>query len=135
MKKEILILLVLFLCLGACNQNDNANTNNDSYAEEHEGIIANITKPKDAGDAQDGGYRMLVIADIDDEDISGKTNDELTALAQEKDGARYDVNSDMYDEEELELNEGLKVTIYWNGNEGESDPPVREAEKIDVMSE
>lgn len=66
------------------------------------------------------------------DDISGRTDDELTELAQENDGADYDVSEDMYDEDKLELNQGLKVNVYWGGDEGESNPPVREAEKIHV---
>jgi hypothetical protein len=75
---------------------------------------------------------MLLISDIQATDILNKTEEELVKLSQENGGAYYGVNPAMYDE--LELDIGVKVIVYWNGNQGDSDPPIREAEKIEILS-
>ncbi|AIF45481.1 hypothetical protein [Virgibacillus sp. SK37] len=130
MKRVIVFILVLlFVTLSACKQNENRT---NSYDEEHEGIIARITE-LDADD-EEFKYRMLVISNVDINDVLGKTEDELIELAQENDGADYDISDDMYDQDRIELNQGVKVNVYWGGeDEGESNPPVRRAEKISVI--
>lgn len=99
--------------------------------EEQEGFIVKIAQEESAGHGHKGWYSMLVIPNIEDIDISKKTDDELVRLAQEKNGAYYGVRPDLY--HELELVVGMKVTVYWNGSQGDSDPPVRDAEQIDIQ--
>lgn len=103
--------------------------------EQHEGIIAEIDKTQDAaGHGHQGWYSILLIPNLDDVDILNKTEEELIEIAQKNKGAYYSVSPEMHDE--LEIDVGMKVIVYWDLNvgEGESDPPVRDAEKIHITS-
>ncbi|GGK06148.1 hypothetical protein GCM10007063_30800 [Lentibacillus kapialis] len=122
MKWSFLFIVAFFIVIfiAGCDSDKN---NGYNVTEEHEGIIANITKSETRGD-DDEGYRMLVISDVSVNDISGKTEDELTDVAQENNGAYYYMNEDIYDEDKLEVNQGLKVKVYWGGDEGDSTPPL-----------
>ncbi|TRM10873.1 hypothetical protein FH966_03580 [Lentibacillus cibarius] len=131
MKRPFLFIIAFFIVVFITGCGSDKNNDYD-VTEEHEGIIANITKADTRGD-DDEGYRMLVISDINVDDISGKTEDELTKIAQENNGADYYMNEDIYDEDKFELNQGVKVKVYWGGDEGQSNPPVRKAEKISVI--
>lgn len=112
--------------LSACGQG-----NHDiSYQENHEGTIVKIEKTAEEG-PYNGWYYLLVISDVEDINILEKTDDELIQIAQDNDGAYYNVNPEMYEELDLEIS--TQIVLHYSG-EGESDPPVRDAEKIDVVA-
>lgn len=130
MLKKVLLITLLACILGACGQQVNENSNNTSYEGKHEGIIVKIEKPDGEGNPYKGSYYMLVVSDVENINITDKSEEELITLAQESDGAIYIVNPDMY--EDLDLDIGTQIVLYYNG-QGDSDPPVREAGKIDVV--
>ncbi|MFA9458378.1 DUF3221 domain-containing protein [Halalkalibacter sp. AB-rgal2] len=108
--------LVSIILLSACGQ--------QGEILEQEGIIVEIK------DNQDKWNQILVVSNINEGDIVNKTTDELIEMAQGKDGAYYSLEPSMY--EKLEV--GTHVIVYWNRNQELSEPPQREAEKIDVVS-
>lgn len=118
MLKNKLHFILLVIMLSACGQQQVEESSNNSHLQQ-EGIIVGIK-----------GHQILVVPNIEKEDISNKTTDELNEMAQKKDGAYYSLYPGMY--EELEV--GAHVIVYWNGNQEESDPPQRVAEKIDIVS-
>lgn len=147
MSLVVITFLIGFMLAGcsASNQQDNTNdekgssSSNVDNLEKEEGFVANIKEPENVSEDKDDAYAdwyyMLVIPGIEDVDISEKTKDELEGLAQKNDGAYYNVHPDLYNENDLDA--GVKVNIYWDKKEGEGEmnPPVRDAEKIDVISE
>lgn len=124
-KVGICILLVSIMC--ACSQQESKNK---TSLLEQAGIIA-IVDNTAVSTAE--SHSILLIPDIEGSRLANKIEDELIRLAQENQGAYYGVNPEMY--EELQLETGMKVKVYWNGDQGDSDPPVREAEEIKVIIE
>lgn len=126
--KKILFVTLLAYLLSACGQQENNDT---VYQENHEGTIVKIEETDTEGNSYNGRYYLLVISDIQNINFLDKTEDELIKLAQEKDGAYYNVNSEVHEKLNLEL--GTQIVLYYNG-QGDSDPPVRDAEKIEVIA-
>jgi hypothetical protein len=123
--KRVLTLLFLVVMLGACNQQeDNQITSND---ERDEGVIVHIEH-----DTSDESYVVLTLPSVDNINYLDKTEDELIQLAQENDGAYYEISEDKY--EELDLDIGIRIAGYFDA-EFESDPPLRITDKIEVVSE
>lgn len=121
-KKAFVILSIFTIIVAAiagCSNPTQQGENNNTSLEKHAGIIA---EKKD--------NRVLVIANIEEEDISNKTEEELIVLAQEKDGAFYNIATEEYNKVKV----GEHVIIYWNGAQLDSDPPQRGAEKIEIIS-
>ncbi|GAB3796358.1 DUF3221 domain-containing protein [Virgibacillus kimchii] len=129
MIKKILFIALIISIVGACTQQEQESRNDD--LEEHEGIIAKIERAGPAEHVHEGRYSMLLISEAEAADISNKTEEELVKLAQNNGGSYYGVNPAMHDE--LGLDIGTKVIVYWNGSQGDSDPPVRDAEKIEII--
>ncbi|WP_130860593.1 hypothetical protein [Gracilibacillus phocaeensis] len=134
--KRVFLLVVPFLLgvsLAGCEAGDQQNHTDVDNLEEQEGVVVSIRDPEEPNDddAYAEWYYMLVIPDIEGVDIAEKTKDELEDLARENDGAYYNVPPDLYKENDFDT--GAKVKMYWNGNQGESSPPVREAEKMKFM--
>jgi hypothetical protein len=121
--KRLVSLILLVVLLGACGENDN----DPSYAERDEGVIVNIEKG-----TSDGTYRILTLPSVENINILEITRDELIKLAQENDGAFYEVSQEKYEELGLEI--GQRIVGYYN-HVGESDPPVRFTDTIEVISE
>lgn len=121
--KRILLFAITFLIsiilLAGCGD----DTNRDNL-ETQEGTIVEIKENEDSWD------QILIVPNATDEDISDKEDDELRELAQENDGAYYGLEPGKY--EELEV--GTHVTVYWNGDQTDSDPPQREAKDMDISS-
>ncbi len=125
MKKLLALSVVLIFLVVGCGQGKTSGTENkDGSLEQQEGIIVDIQKQ------QKGRSQILVIPNINKDDISNKNQSELIKMAQKKGGAYYGFETDKY----KELNVGDHVNVYWNGSQGDSDPPQREIEKIDVIS-
>lgn len=123
---RVLSFTLLVVILGACGQQNNENNKNTSYEKRDEGIIVYVEK-----DTSDQSYLILTLPSVKNINISDKTRDELIILAQENDGAYYNVSQEKYEELGLEI--GKRIVGYYDG-EGESDPPVRFTEKIEVIS-
>ncbi|WP_157842692.1 MULTISPECIES: DUF3221 domain-containing protein [Bacillus] len=124
MKRVSSFILFIFI-LSACGQQGESNNSiNTSYINKQEGIIAEIQEN------QNNRKQILVIPNTDFEDISNKTPNELVKIAQEKDGAYYSIAPGKY--EELEL--GTKVIVYWDGDQNDTEPPQRGADKIEVIT-
>ena len=124
--KELKRVLYLFLILlvsimGACGQEQSSN---DTSLLEQEGIIVEVKEH------QGRWNQILVVPNISEDDISNKTTAELIEMAQENDGAYYGFGPGEYEEFRV----GTHVIVYWNGDQEDSDPPQREAQKIDVVS-
>lgn len=118
LKRILYLFLILFVGItGACSQEHSSN-------ETSEGIIVEKVE------RQDRWNQILVVPNISKDDISNKTTVELIEMAQENDGAFYSLEPGEY--EKLEV--GTNVIVYWNGDQEDSDPPQREAKKIDVVS-
>lgn len=125
MKKGFIVFLLVSI-LFACQQEK-------LLIEKHEGIIAKIEKEETAGHGHDGWYTVLLISNVGEEDIDNMTDDMLIRLAQENDSAYYGVNPKMFDKLDLEI--GMKVIVHWDGSQGDSDPPVRDAGKIELITD
>ncbi|WP_047980240.1 DUF3221 domain-containing protein [Ornithinibacillus contaminans] len=123
---RVLSFTLLVVILGACSQQNNENNKNTSYEKRDEGIIVYVEK-----DTSDQSYLILTLPSVKNINISDKTRDELIILAQENDGAYYNVSQEKYEELGLEI--GKRIVGYYDG-EGESDPPVRFTEKIEIIS-
>lgn len=119
--KRVLSFILIVFWLSACGQQVEVN-NSSPYKQE--GIIGEITE------TQNNRKQLLLIPDTNFEDIFNKGGSELHKLAQEKDGAYYSFLSNEY--EQLEV--GMKVVVHWNGNQDDTDPPQRGADKIEVVS-
>lgn len=130
---RILSMIILVGILSACEIIEFESEKYEYSIVDQEGIIASIKKLDSAGEGHKGRYSILLIPDIKGIDISGKTEEELISLAQINDGSYYWVSPDIYDELSLEI--GTKVKVFWGGGEAESNPPVRDAEKIVIISE
>ncbi|TMN22056.1 hypothetical protein [Lentibacillus cibarius] len=126
MKKGLLFLfLALSITLIACGQEEDIDT-----LDKHKGTIVSIEKKNEDSDSFEGWYFMLVISDVKDVNISKKDDDELKELAKEKDGAYYNVPPTIYKSSDLKV--GNQVVAYFDKeSQAESNPPVRDAEKID----
>ncbi|MDG5473206.1 DUF3221 domain-containing protein [Jeotgalibacillus sp. ET6] len=115
MRQAIIVFVVVFAAiLSACSSEE---TNNDALKQQ-EGLIAE--KNED---------HILVIPNLKKEDIDNKRNEELVMMASEKEGAYYEVEA----EQLKELEKGIRVLLYWNGEQEDSDPPIRQAEKIETL--
>lgn len=114
-----------FLWMTACDK-----STNNSYSEEHEGAIVQVEKVEESG-YNKGWYYALVISDIKNSDVSDMTEEELVTLAQENDGAYYNIRPDVYND--LGLGVGTQIVVYYDG-QGDIAPPVREAERVEVIS-
>lgn len=127
LKKGLFLFLILLITLSACGQEEG---NDNDTSDKHEGTIVSIEEKNKEGDSFKGWYFMLVISDVKDVNISEKDDDELKELAREKDGAYYNVPPDIYKNSDLKV--GNQMVVYFDKeSQGESDPPVRDAEKID----
>ena len=121
MVNRALSLLMVFFLLSACSQQGEVN-NSSPYTQE--GIVAEITQTKN------NRKQLLLIPNTDFKDISNKNGYELHRLAQEKDGAYYSFMSSDYNQLEI----GMKIIVHWNGNQDDTHPPQRGADKIEVVS-
>ncbi|MDX5475691.1 MAG: YobA family protein [Bacillaceae bacterium] len=119
--KRVLSFILIVFWLSACGQQVEVN-NSSPYKQE--GIIGEITQ------TQNNRKQLLLIPNTDLEDISNKGGNELHRLAQEKDGAFYSFMSSDYNQLEV----GMKVIVHWNGNQDDTDPPQRGADKIEIVS-
>ncbi len=127
MKKGLFLFLILLITLSACGQEEGNET---KTFDKHKGTIVSIEEKNKEGDSFEGWYFMLVISDVKDVNISEKNDDELKELARKKDGAYYNVPPDIYKNSDLKV--GDQIAVYFDKEaQGESDPPVRDAEKID----
>lgn len=120
--KSVLIFILFVFVLCACEQQGESNNNlssNNIPLEQHQGIIV---EKKD--------NQVLVLSNTDEENITNNTVDELIIMAQEKDGAYYNVTAEEYND----LKVGAHVVIYWNGSQLDSDPPQRGVEKMEIIS-
>lgn len=128
MNKVLWLFLVLFLTLSACDQGEDG----DTY-EENEGTIVSIEEKETENDSFKGWYFMLVIPDLEDSDISDRDDDEWKEEARDKDGAYYNVSPAIYDE--VDLDKGDKVIVQFDKEaQAKSNPPIRDAEAVDVAS-
>ena len=123
MKNRLVLFILLIVLLTGCSLGLENRKENNSL-EQQEGIIASIREN------QDGWNQILVIPNVDEADISNKTEEELIQIAQENNGAYYGFKSDRYDN----LKVGTEVIVYWDGSQLDSDPPQRGIEKVDVLS-
>ncbi|WP_337020142.1 hypothetical protein [Oceanobacillus massiliensis] len=121
--KRVLISILLVVILVACNKKDNQNT---SYAERDEGVVVNVEKD------DTGSYLILTLPRTENINLLDKTRDELIKLAQENNGAFYKVSPEKFEELDLEI--GQRIVGEYS-EVGESDPPVRFTDNIEVISE
>ncbi|MFD2629949.1 hypothetical protein [Oceanobacillus kapialis] len=121
---RVVAFMLVIVMLGACGEQ-----NNESASEEirEEGVIVHIEK----SDTFEGDYLLLTLPSLENTNVLNKTREELIKLAQENNGAFYVVTEEKY--EELNLAVGKTIVGYYDG-EGESDPPVRFTDKIEVKS-
>lgn len=123
--KNIVVLLLAGMILSACNQKEGIP--DKSELEKQEGIVAS----KREGSAGRPNDQILLIPNISAKDIANKTERELVAIAQEKNGAYYGISTDEYDEIDI----GTHMTVYWDNTQEDSDPPQRVASIIEKVSE
>lgn len=111
-------VILLFGLMSACSQELNSN---DAPLLDQEGIIVEIKEHED-----DMWNQILVVPNISEDDIDDKTTETLIEMAQENDGSYYSLEPGKYDELEV----GITVIVYWNGDQNDSNPPQREAKKL-----
>ncbi|MGD7045788.1 DUF3221 domain-containing protein [Jeotgalibacillus proteolyticus] len=110
-----IFIIVIAAILSGCTSEEEKNSD---ALKQQEGIIAE--KNED---------HILVIPNFKKEDIENKRNEELVMMASENGGAFYEVEA----EQLKELEKGIRVLVYWNGEQEESDPPIRQAEEIESL--
>jgi len=116
-----LMIGYLVLVLSACTADDQSKNHN--YERENEGRIV-YKEPENEG------VQLLILPDVTKEEIKNKTKEQLHSMGQSNKGAYYYVSSDEY----VNLEIGTHVKVFWNGNQAESNPPQRRAEKIEVIT-
>ncbi|WP_160909563.1 DUF3221 domain-containing protein [Pontibacillus yanchengensis] len=113
--KKLIPFILFALVLGSCSQSSN----------QQEGIVA--LKKADVNNLTE----ILLIPNTSEDEISNKNAEELEDMAKEKDGAYYHFPREEY----KNLKIGSKIKVNWDGSQSSSDPPLRTAEKITVVSD
>ncbi|QFT90902.1 hypothetical protein FIU87_19840 [Bacillus sp. THAF10] len=118
--RAVLILVVLLL-LSACGldkqSGNSASMEKNTPSEERiEGVIADMN-----------GKQILVIPDATREDLVDATWEELY---KKNGGAYYYVDAETADT----LKIGMKVAVFWDGDQEDSEPPLRSTEKVEIIS-
>ncbi|GEN45443.1 DUF3221 domain-containing protein [Alkalibacillus haloalkaliphilus] len=122
MRKVVLIFTILLL-LTACSE---VGDSTEEYeVDQHEGIIAKKKQLDGERDVQ----QILVISEVEKDEIKGKTISEINELAGQHDSAYYAVDEDQF----AELQIGMRVEVYWTGEQLDSNPPQRGADEVNVV--
>ncbi|MDV2583363.1 DUF3221 domain-containing protein [Alkalibacillus haloalkaliphilus] len=122
MRKVALILTVL-LMVAACSE---VGDSTEEYkVDQHDGIIAKMKQV----DGEREVKQILIISEVVREDVKGKTISKINQLAGLHEAAYYAVDDDQF--EELQI--GMRVEVYWTGEQLDSNPPQRGADEVNVV--